>query len=203
MQKSRLVLEFSSGQCPELISTTFSHSLLPTTIQCVRGKSAGAFDGCGSFQWTKAVKALSTILLLSVERQLTETSKSSAAIAGHRGSLAASLDYALDKQPLWLIDMFGIDSRGTAIVKRLLRRSNPGRKRAGPATLALNEVFFSPHCIEVVWDDSSKCSIADLQEIIRTISREDALELFAARASQANPDKIREFGSVHELKQAA
>ena len=203
MQNNRLVLEFSNGQRPELISTLFSHSLLSTTIRCVRGKSAGAFDGCGSFQWTKAVKAIAAIFLLTQQSRLTAGKQSRGSIAGHKGSLAASLDYALDKQPLWLVDMFGIDSRGTALVKRMLRRSNPGRKRAGPATLALNEGFLNANCIELCWESGRSCSYADLQEILNQIISQDTETACQADEQRGKRDLIQMFGDSELLPRAA
>jgi hypothetical protein len=58
-----------------------------------------------------------------------------AAIDGQGDSPAASLDYALSKQPLWLQDMFGVTPHGKAISKLLFRRMNPDRKRPGPVTV--------------------------------------------------------------------
>jgi hypothetical protein len=63
------------------------------------------------------------------------TGDAAAAIDGHSDSLAASLDYALSKQPLWLQDMFGVTPHGKAISKLLFRRMNPDRKRPGPVTV--------------------------------------------------------------------
>ena len=203
MQKNRLVLEFSSAPNPELVSTSFSHSLLTTTQICVRGKSAGAFDGCGSFQWTKAVKAISAIFLLAHKAQFIGASRHKMSIAGQRGSLAASLDYALDKQPLWLVDMFGIDSRGMAIVKRLLRRSNPGRKRAGPATLALNEGFLNSSCIEICWDSGKGCSYTDIDVILGNLLRESDDASDCAARTYENIDSFHKLDeSLIELKAA-
>jgi hypothetical protein len=72
-----------------------------------------------------------------------------ARIQGEGGSLAASLDYALSKQPEWLTDLFGCDHEGVSYARRLILRTNPERKRPGPVVLALNFVYLPISSIEV------------------------------------------------------
>jgi hypothetical protein len=72
-------------------------------------------------------------------------------LAGARGSSIASLDYAISKQPCWLTDMFGTDSFGISLVRRLILRTNPERKRPGPVFLSLNTRYLDPSMIEVRW----------------------------------------------------
>lgn len=77
---------------------------------------------------------------------------SSATIEGDKDSLAASLDYALSKQPAWLNDMFGIGAAGDARLRDLIARTNSGRIRPGPVTLSLNSANIGPECIEIFLD---------------------------------------------------
>jgi len=42
-------------------------------------------------------------------------------LEGEMGSLAASLDYAISKKPIWLLDMFGINSDGKAKIRPLIQ----------------------------------------------------------------------------------
>jgi hypothetical protein len=70
-------------------------------------------------------------------------------LEGGKHSLAASLDYALNKQPEWLFDMFGSDQAGNTYLRKLLLRSNSGRRRRGPVSLSINEENLHPGSIRV------------------------------------------------------
>jgi hypothetical protein len=122
----------------------------------VRGKTAGAFKGAGSFQWTTAVRALSLSFLSAIENPL------GIHLSGHAGSLAASLDYALSKQPIWLAEMFGVDTLGNCVARRFTYRTNSERKRPGPVSLSLNHSYLESAMIEVVVDGRQ---LVDVQEI--------------------------------------
>lgn len=128
-----------------LNQTTFSHSLLGRRLISVRGATAP--QDVGTFRWSSGVKALS--LLLTRQALVSHARKdgkldghSPAFIDGDGESLAASLDYAISKQPLWLQDMFGTTPQGTAISKLLFRRMNPDRKRPGPVTVFIANFDF-------------------------------------------------------------
>ena len=112
----------------------------------IRGKTCGAYRGAGSFQWTTAVRALCVLLLRSA------STEGGAQLAGGSGSLAASLDYAISKQPTWIAEMFGVDSLGVCNIRRMVLRTNSERKRPGPVTLSLNSAYLSTSAIEVVLD---------------------------------------------------
>jgi hypothetical protein len=58
-------------------------------------------------------------------------------LSGGPGSIAATLDGALSKEPAWLIDSFGVFPSGMPVSRRLFARSNPGRKRLGPVAVSL------------------------------------------------------------------
>jgi hypothetical protein len=143
----KLELHFYEGQ---LAQTHFEHPLLAAPCVSVRGKSAGAYRGSGSFQWSFAVQALSMLLARAFVAARTGTQ--GVLILGEQGTPAASLDFAIDKQPMWLIDMLGADSKGTSLARRMLRRTNPNRKRPGPVVLTLNEHFLPASAVELYCD---------------------------------------------------
>lgn len=127
----------------------FSHPLLDSKRISVRGNGSGALEAGGSFQWSQGVRALCVLLLRGRWSQLSDVNAASKELSGHGGSLASSLDYALGKQPNWLLDMFGVDKRGTSLARRLIRRSNPERRRPGPVVLSINSHFVPLNVIDV------------------------------------------------------
>jgi hypothetical protein len=127
-----LTLYFELGELTEVV---FNDGLSNHSRTSVRGKSGGALRAAGSFQWTSAVRALA---LLAVR---TASTPSDALLRGLGNSLAASLDYAISKQPMWLTEMFGCDQQGISLARRLILRTNPERKRPGPVTLGINQSF--------------------------------------------------------------
>lgn len=136
-----MTLNFHLG---ELIEVVFQENPSNEPRVCVRGKTAGPNRSAGSFQWTSAVKALS---LLAVKTALMPDN---AILRGDGHSLAASLDYAISKQPMWLSEMFGWDTKGVSLTRRLILRTNPERKRPGPVTLGINQVYLSPSAITIL-----------------------------------------------------
>ncbi len=135
-----LKLCFDSGELTEVF---FQENATSTPRRSIRGKTGGAYRQAGSFQWTSAVRALSLLAVKSV------VTPNDAQIQGEGGSLAASLDYALSKQPEWLTDLFGCDHLGITLARRLILRTNPERKRPGPVVLALNVVYLPVTAIEI------------------------------------------------------
>ncbi len=122
-------------------------------VMAVRGKTAGAYKGAGTFQWTPGVKALAVVFLIASARQRKGTKTFLPLLEGERGSLASSLDYALNKQPEWLFDMFGSDEKSNSYLRQLLLRSNTGRRRSGPVSISLHEQLLSPQSIKVYVGD--------------------------------------------------
>ena len=116
----------------------------------VRGKTSGAYRCTGSFQWTPAVKAVCLLFAKAVARSTGAPDFTAPTISGGRGSPASSLDYAIDKEPQWLCDMFGLDESGKTNLRRLLLRSNPGGKRPGPVSISLNESILPVTNIKVL-----------------------------------------------------
>lgn len=138
-----LKLYFEAGQLTEV---SFCDGVSGDVRRSIRGKSGGAYRSAGSFQWTSAVRGLA---LLAV-RAISEFEEPY--IKGGGGSLAASLDYAISKQPMWLTEMFGCDQSGISLIRRMVLRTNPERKRPGPTVLAINERFMPRTAISVVVD---------------------------------------------------
>lgn len=149
-----LLLDLLGREKPQLESTVFLHPLIGSEIITQRGKVACSFSGYGTFQWSSAVKSLTYLLLLGAAwgRLKERESLMPPRIEGERHSAAASLDYALGKQPHWLLDMFGISPRGDCYARRLIQRSNPERRRPGPVVLTLNINFLEPQNIFVRWE---------------------------------------------------
>lgn len=142
-----------------LNQTFFKHPLLPQEITTVRG--AAAPQRVGNFRWSHGVRALSLLLVRQALRRLATPSEEhlrseAVSIEGKDASLAASLDYALSKQPLWLQDMFGKTPQGKSISKLLFRRINPDRKRPGPVTIFIANPRFE--VVVLIDGRSLKCA---------------------------------------------
>ena len=129
-----------------LIETRFTSSD-GQTHQCIRGKSAGAVRGVGSFHWSSGVRGATALALRHLLSQ--ETSDIAEHIAGIQRSPAASLDYALTKRPIWLSDMFGLTQEGEVFARKLFLVTNPNRKRAGPVLIRINSFALAPSDIRV------------------------------------------------------
>jgi len=173
-----LKLYFESGQ---LIQVIFKESSSGEARRSIRGKTGGAFRTAGSFQWTSAVKALGVLLVQTAFNPQTDS------IQGQVGSLAASLDYALSKQPIWISEMFGCDQQGISFARRLLLRTNPERKRPGPVVISVNQVYILSSDIEV-YVDGLRCSESELEQLVATL-------LNLPRTPSGAPQAIPAFGS--------
>lgn len=162
---STIQVTFFNDSNPELLETNFSHPLLGEELRCYRGQSI-ASGLMGGFFWTRAVQGLSVFLLRSAAHNHPYV------YSGQNGSLAASLDDALSKMPNWLLDMFGMTPSGKPLVRQLIARNNPQRKRPGPVSLALR----SPHVlkIEVSLDEERITSPNELNWIAHCIEMGEA-----------------------------
>lgn len=169
-----LILEFTGLQ---LARTSFRHPLLEREIKSVRGKTNGAYSDCGSFQWTKAVRAIS-VLCVKAKLFARADCNISAIIEGENASLASALDYAIDKQPMWLIEMFGADSSGRSISKRLFSRTNPGRKRFGPTAISWNSKFIAQDAIKIFLNGKELNHILELKNLERELLDENSNQAF-------------------------
>ena len=143
---------FEEGQ---LVEVSFCDGVSGTTRRSIRGKTGGAYRGSGSFQWTSAVRGLACLLVQ------TAFLPESGVLKGTGGTLAASLDYAISKQPIWLTEMFGSDQNGICLIRRMVNRTNPERKRPGPTVLGLNQRYLPAEAISI-FVNNKKCSREDL-----------------------------------------
>lgn len=149
-----LWLQFSDGPHSELLATRFQMGETHPVHSCVRGKSAGAFHGHGTFQWSNAVQAMS---LLFIRAKLLELAHQDAGksplLQGRKQSAASSLDMSISAKTLWLSEMFGTDIRGNPHAPRIFSRSNTSLKRPGPVSIGLNPILIHISRIEIRIND--------------------------------------------------
>lgn len=171
----QLKLYFEGGQ---LMESQFIDGVTGVVRQSVRGKSGGAYRTAGSFQWTSAVKGLAVLFLTASEGTLEPL------IKGGSGSLTASLDYAISKQPSWISEMFGCDRDGLCFIRRMILRTNPERKRPGPTVLSLNEKYLPRHAISI-FCDGRLCVGEELRVLLFLLSTDAASDEVAMALPRA------------------
>lgn len=188
MQRS-FDLHFAGDNNVELVEACFVDPRCGIQNRSVRGKTAGAFKDVGSFQWTAAVKALAILTLKAGLAQMARPVEVEQQLAGYKASLAASLDYALSKQPQWLTELFGVDSNGTCSIRRLILRSNPERKRPGPVVLAFSRGALESVQFRFTLNGSRLESMDAIQGLLSHL--EDGFRLFQAGGKlAAYPDNL-------------
>lgn len=164
-----LTLYFASNSSISLVETSFIRSD-GSEYHCVRGRTGGAYSGYGTFLWSSAVIAMSELLLRHAANGADAPHGIARLVGGH-GSSAASLDYALSKQPVWLSDLFGADKRGGLFASRVFLRTNSGQKRPGPVAIATNPRVLLPSNVEVILDQRSIMTTNELTELANEVSR--------------------------------
>lgn len=177
---AKMALYFYSRQSVVLEKISFTHPLLQKPRVSVRGKTSGAYIDAFSFQWTSALRGL--VVLLLYEKAANGAGSDSICLRepllkGGQKSLAASLDFALAKQPVWILDTFGIDEKGRSLLRRLLLRTNPERKRGGEVFISLNRHQLCPADVEVYVNDG----LVESSEELRLLSMKIAQEGYASR----------------------
>jgi hypothetical protein len=113
--------------------------------------------------------------------------ESNAALRGSTGSSAASLDYAISKQPGWIVDMFGMDGSGHSRIRRLIRRSNAERKYPGPVVLGINTLNISPNAIDIWWNDARVVDSTILRTLIDHLERQSG-DQTSTTSAQESPE---------------
>jgi hypothetical protein len=156
-----------SHEC-QLISTVFRPALNAAALCCVRGKTAGAFDGYGSFQWTRAVEGISILAVQTVLSQ--HSAQYPALLQGERGSLAAALDFAISKQPAWLADMFGVQLHGRPVSQLLFSRTNTHLKRPGPVVISINQRLLPAQSIQLQWNGQVVTHMTHVEQLLAALS---------------------------------
>ena len=152
----------------------------------MRGKTSGAYSCTGSFQWTPAVKAVCVLFIQALIHRFGQAHMTRPMISGRRGSLASSLDYAIDKEPQWLCDMFGLDQSGKTNLRRLISRTNPGSKRPGPVSLSVNETILATENIVVLLDSVRIQDPSIIESIIVFLSSEPSEPNTARQPSETS-----------------
>jgi hypothetical protein len=183
----KIKLTFCSGNTVELFRVDCSlGGAAPLTS--VRGRTTGAYRGVGTFNWSSAVRAMACLFLKA--KLIDENDRVEPLLIGGAGSLAVSLDYALTKRPVWLVDMFGESENGRILARRLFRVTNSHRKRSGPVAISLNSHTCPQHCVEIVLDGTIVSSSETLGAMLARIEADE----LAARSSDKGhaPDKGEE-----------
>ena len=175
-----LRLHFSRAESPELVHAEFSANG-QKTLHTVRGQSVLDSNYDGTFNWSGAVRALAILVVRTKACSLDPGALPSKVLSGERGSPATSLDYAISKEPNWLLDMFGFDSKGDSLTKRLFRKTNSGGKRPGPVSVALNESFLDCKDIAIYLDGAELTSTEELIRLERNLVAQ------AARSGSTSP----------------
>lgn len=171
MTPNTLELHFAGSSGVELIETRFEGPFNKAPLVAIRGKTIGAFKNVGTFQWTSAVRALCVLCIRSAIAGQ-ERSPLIGQLSGFKSSLAASLDYALSKQPAWLREVCGTDPQGNAYMRKLIVRTNPERKRPGPVVLGLNERAIQIQDVHIFWERKKLSSKEDLQRLLLEVNTE-------------------------------
>lgn len=177
-----LSLWFQGSTAPELTETCFRTSLLQVEQRAIRGQLPVRGPVAGTFPWSSAVKALAAFFVKVKLLGATPTIDPAIleGLRGGRGTAASSLDGALYKQPSWLVDMFGVDSRGRSLINRVIRRVNPGLKRVGPVQIFLNEDFIPLDRIHIFVDGKELISGEDLHTLLSNLEKQSVATLTSA-----------------------
>ena len=165
-----LKLHFVGNDVPSLFQTEFVFGSM--RCSAVRGKTSGAFAGQGSFHWSIAVRAFS---VLAIKTNLASRGyPCDPILVGEKGSLAASLDYAISKETHWLVDVFGLSEGLSPNFRRIFKRTNSGRKRSGPVAISFAKPLLHPGGVAIRWNSFD---LGTTNELHTLLSRVGAVEL--------------------------
>ena len=181
-----ILLEFH-GDSPQLTRTIFRRES-GQVMTTVRGKTAGALRGAGSFQWTSAVRALSALLVRGALSSVEGLPTTTVALAGLGGSLASTLDYALRKQPLWTNEMCGVDHFSQAFLRRIFLRTNPERKYPGPVIVTINDRVLPLSHIQIWWNGRRVVETEHYRELLSKI---EGTEMLAGKGEHPSTKTAR------------
>lgn len=170
-----LELHFQSAGQLCLAFAAFKYSLLPGgKVVSVRGDTLGAYNFQSTYRWSKAVKVLSLFFLREKARAYDDHpffNEAKIVFRGDVGSHATSLAATIDKQPMWLFEMFGCSISGRPFSKKIFRIKNPQR-RAGPEVLiSLNNQFLTSDRISIFLDEKP---IVDTEKLLSLAAKIEA-----------------------------
>jgi len=171
MQGNSFKMYFEGIGRLELVRSEFRPSGTSDSLVVIRGKTSGAYTRCGSFQWTSGVRAVCAAFIRFALSE--NNARVDYCLIGSKGSLAASLDYALSKGPAWIGEMFGSTPGGGLYAKRLFRITNPNRKRPGPVALSVNKNLILGGEIEVFWNNRKVTDPSDLSSVLQAIEGQE------------------------------
>ena len=172
MQGNSFVFHFEGSSRIELVRSEVRIAGLARTLTCIRGKTAGAYISCGSFQWTSGVRGVCAAFLrflLSEESDVVDF-----CLIGGKSSLAASLDYAISKGPAWLGEMFGSGIGGNQLARRIFKITNPNRKRPGPVAISVNKNVVSADQVQIYWEGKLITESSQLYSMLVGIEEQGA-----------------------------
>lgn len=187
-------LHFVGEADVQLSEARFIDTTTATDRVTVRGKTAGAFRDAGTFQWTAAVRGLCILFARARVSKLLGDDSTPARVIGGRGTIAAALDSAITKQPMWIRDVFGNDNRGHALAQRLISRTNPNRKRPGPVILSVNERALSASEIVIIWNNKKIKSLQGLRKLLLGLGDEEQAQITEDGAEVQGGDVLVDRG---------
>lgn len=186
---------FSEAQLEE---TEFFSSLVARKMRCRRGQLTTAGNSEGTFPWTGGVMGMCAVLLkaklLALQLPRHEIHSHGVEISSEIAPRTKALDSALAKSPRWILDMFGVDSTGAAIIKRLFKRRNPEGKRAGPISVSLNLAFIDPRNIRILLDGEEVRDTALLERLLTEIGFATEIPPVCAGSRQLGSENIQGHG---------
>lgn len=181
MQGNSFTFHFEGTTRIELVRTEVRTTGAARPMTCIRGKTAGAYVACGSFQWTSGVRGVCSAFirfLLSEGSDVVDF-----CLIGGKSSLAASLDYAISKGPAWLGEMFGSGVGGNQTARRIFKITNPNRKRPGPVAISVNRNIVAADQVQIFWNGKLVTDQGQLYSMLAGIEEQGAES--PARAQQA------------------
>lgn len=161
-------------------------------LEFVSYRGAGLSCTAGTFTWSSAVHGLTTMLLRA------RLNLDAPHLSGGRGSAAAAVEYAVTKEPQWLLDMFGTDGAGHSLIRRFVRRFNPNMKRPGPAELTVfREASVSVFSgSEMLFDDNLvRSALTRLEQTWRPYG---SRQVTASGGSPAKIDAVPSIRTIYE-----
>jgi hypothetical protein len=171
MQVNSFSMHFEGIGRLELVRSEFRPSGTTEALVVIRGKTSGAYTRCGSFQWTSGVRAVCAAFIRFAMSE--QNDKVDYCLIGGKGSLAASLDYALSKGPAWIGEMFGATPGGGLYAKRLFRITNPNRKRPGPVALSVNRSLIAGDGVQLFVNGRKVIEAGEMAKVLRAIEAQE------------------------------
>lgn len=175
---NRLALKFlSNNSTAELFESHFFSPIVSRELRCTRGRQSFTENVEGTFLWSSAVMSMCALLLKAKTAHLIRTDENGwsqeAGLSSDSSDWATSIDFALSKKPRWLLDMFGVDSTGQPITKRLFIRMNPERKRSGPVWVSVNPQFLDPSYLSIFLDGTELKTVEQIRSLLNMIGFPD------------------------------